>query len=189
MPDFTLHSIPREWSKLLSRIQQKESRALIAGGCLRDHYLERPVADIDIFVPDDETGAAGVIRYDRPVLAKSVPKPYFTHDSDVRQIGYYESAEERLTPVNLIHVSSYACTPWDQIERFDFGICQIAFDGQQLFMTSAFGRDVKERTFTYLRQEPSEAQHEASMGRFERLSLKYPGWKLRQPLTDALDVL
>lgn len=180
-PDFTTTGIPAEWQMLLYRIQRKEPRAIIAGGALRDHYLGRPVSDLDIFVPVGGGDAAGVVELDRPKLVHQVPEPYMIFDSEVRQIGLWASDILDITPVNLIHVSDYVCTPWDQINRFDFGVCQIAYDGRQLHMTSAFCRDVSQKTFTYTRTSPTEAQHEQSMKRYARLQAKYAGWAMVDP--------
>ena len=181
MTDFTKFAIPNWWRVLLNRVQLKAPKALIGGGCLRDLYLNRPIADVDLFVPEGESGVREVVNLTHPKLTRYAYEPYFTHDQHVRQIGYFESAVLDVPPINLIHVSAHTCEPWTQIERFDFGLCQIAFDGEQLYMSSAFGRDVKQKTFTYTRNPDTEAQRTNSMARYERLSKKYEGWKLVMP--------
>lgn len=58
------------------------------------------------------------------------------------------------------------------IKHFDFGICQIAFDGADLHSTAAYQQDVKKKTITLQKDNGTSAQH------LQRIVKKYPDYKL-----------
>ncbi len=64
---------------------------------------------------------------------------------------------------------------------FDFGVCQIASDGEKIITTAAYDRDVADRQMTAVKPNPDTPEHQA------RLLLKYPAWALRgaSPTTPA----
>ena len=81
--------------------------------------------------------------------------------------------EYRDEVINLIYCRAPYILPF--IEDFDFGICQIAFDGQEIITSQAFLWDVKHSVFT-LRHGLS---YEKSKERYERISQRYPGWQMK----------
>lgn len=170
------YKIPAAAVSALCRVHDHVPEALVAGGCLRDTLLGRPVNDVDIFVPyGKERLAALAIEGTHPVLTKSIPEPYFTFNSDVRSVDYYAGSDGEL-PINIIGVSEGTCTPWQQLERFDFGICRVAFDGERLWKDLSFDRDARDRTFTLMVSQTDD-QRDYSMQRYERLLKKYPTWR------------
>ena len=58
------------------------------------------------------------------------------------------------------------------IKHFDFGICQIAFDGADLHSTAAYQQDIKKKTITLQKENGTAAQH------LQRIVKKYPDFKL-----------
>lgn len=58
------------------------------------------------------------------------------------------------------------------IKHFDFGICQIGFDGADLHSTPAYEQDVKKKTITLQKDNGTSAQH------LQRIVKKYPDYKL-----------
>ena len=52
-------AIPKEWLDVLTEIQAIFPGAVIAGGALRDLYNERPIKDVDIFIPTDPHNLEG----------------------------------------------------------------------------------------------------------------------------------
>ena len=44
-------NLPQEWLDVLKEIQQYFPGAVIAGGALRDLLSDKPIKDVDIFVP------------------------------------------------------------------------------------------------------------------------------------------
>jgi hypothetical protein len=174
------YCIPIDAVDALLRIQVDVPEALLAGGCIRDCINNVPVNDFDIFVPEDMAWIARrAIKDTHPKLGRSIPEPYFTHNNDVRSVSYYEG--DALTPVNIIGVTRGTCTPEQQLERFDFGICRVAFDGDNLWKDLSFDRDMLQKTFTLTDAYQTCDQLNYSLGRFERLSAKYQGWKLVRP--------
>lgn len=172
------YKIPGEYTDLLAHVQSYVPQALLAGGCLRDTINNVPVNDIDIFVPEDKAKLAGHLISDtHPTLAKSIPEPYFTMNNDVRSVDYYAGARG-VRPVNIIGVTAWTCTPEQQLARFDFGICRVAYDGKTLWKDLSFDRDKADRTFTLTSNFQTPDQLKNSRARFERLSGKYVGWKL-----------
>jgi hypothetical protein len=171
------YPIPLSASYVLSLIQQGGvPEAIVAGGCLRDAIMGRSINDIDVFVPEDKAHkAAFAIQDTHPTLAKSIPEPYFTFNNDVRSVNYYEAPDGWL-PVNIIGVTKGTCTPEQQLERFDFGICRVAFDGRRLWKDLSFDRDQADETFT-LSVSQTQDQRRYSMQRYERLQAKYNGWR------------
>src|SRR3546814_2316422 len=91
--------------------------------------------------------------------------------ADLECLGYitllWGGLEVQIVPVTT--------TPKGLLERLDFGICQIGFDGTDVIRTPAYVRDRDNQTFTLIRCDNAD-QKERSRQRFERLSVKYPGW-------------
>lgn len=168
------YPIPAQAAQVLRRVQQEVPEAIVAGGCLRDAIMNRPINDIDVFVPEDQAARAAMAIYEtHPKHVKTLHEAYFTFNNDVRRVSYYEGGEGKL-PVNIIGV--YQCTPEKQMERFDFGICRVAFDGIRLWKDLAFDRDQRDETFSLL-VDQTEEQLKYSLQRFERLQGKYNGWR------------
>lgn len=170
------YPIPLNAHWVLTRIKKEVPRAFIAGGCIRDTILKRPVSDIDVFVPHgEEYLAREAIAHSHPKHTKEVPEPYFIMHTDVRTVNYYEG--EDALPVNIIGITQGLDNPKAQLERFDFGLCRVAWDGKRLWKDLSFDVDSRDETFTLLFTQSDDA-HENSMRRYARISQKYPGWKL-----------
>ena len=173
--------IPLVWQVVFGNVQAAAPKAMMAGGCLRDLFAEKPVNDIDIFVPVESLfEAEKAIKLTHPAMTKTIAEAYLTHDTDVSSIWYYQTLLNNLPPVNLILVSEERCTLDYQLTRFDFGICQIGWAGGELLHTEAYSRDVENKTFT-LKDRQSDTQYAHSMTRWDRLSRKYPEFTLVQP--------
>jgi hypothetical protein len=173
-------TIPSEWRNLLNRVKAAAPSAMLGGGCLRDLFMFRTINDLDVFVrqdhPGDEAGefaaARTVIRETHPQLLKVAHEPYFTHTFNVRRVEYYGSPLG-WPPVNLIGVAEHILTsPAALAADFDFGLCQIVYDGTQVYASEAFHNDVENHTFTITLPQ-TEDQHENTMKRYERLRQKY----------------
>lgn len=149
--------------------------AVIAGGCLRDADNDRPIADIDVFVDNRSAGSVYAALLDEGyVRTKTLTEAYMTLDNSIMMCSYFERPNS--LPVNVIEVYGRADLE-EQLERFDFGICAIGWDGKNLIRAPRYQRDQQDHTFT-LRRYQSDQQREYSLQRFERLSQKYPGWSL-----------
>lgn len=167
--------IPAAYAATLAAVREVFPGALIAGGALRDLDNGREVKDLDIFAPDvtdldDLKARAGHFGVLLSVMG-----------------GYESWATEECVgvidlqigdqPFQLIGLRS---GPETILPRLDFGICRIGFDGTEVIRTGDYLADQATQSFTILRADDS-AQRERSLRRFERLSAKYPGWKLVDP--------
>jgi len=82
-------------------------------------------------------------------------------------------------PVQVV-VMNRKVEPMFTIQRHDFGICQIGFDGETLYTTPEYDTDQKNHTFTLVRCR-DDRDKQRSLHRWERLKTRYPDWTLRMP--------
>ena len=69
----------------------------------------------------------------------------------------------------------------DNVARFDFGICQAAWDGETVYTSAEYKIDVEQKSFTVCRAD-NQAQFDYSMSRFEKMTAeRYAGWQLKVP--------
>lgn len=170
--------IPKQVQQLLKQIQTVTPEAILAGGYLRDLDHKVQPKDIDIFV----SAIHSLFELQR-----------LCDVADWRYNEVTESAECDDTISNQIHwtvegieqeVNVLACArdiiPVERFSRFDFGLCQIMFDGAVLITTPAYQLDKINKTFTLMRYTNSKA-HENSIQRFVRFKWRYPEHKLIIP--------
>lgn len=169
-------NIPNEACQVLDLVQNSGAvDAIIAGGCLRDADNDRPINDIDVFVGSRYADSAyAALLADGYVLGKRLDEAYMTMDGSIKCCSYFE--REGSLPVNVIEIYG-RCDLEHQLERFDFGICAIAWDGKNLIKALRYQIDQQNKTFT-LRRRQTDLQKEYSLQRFTRLAQKYPGYKL-----------
>lgn len=172
-----------DWLKLLGLIQTRAPGALLGGGALRDYSFGVHAKDLDFFIDESANTARviEVIRRSHPDIVNHIDCDVTYQDWSTDVLGIYElGGNPEMPPVNLIRVRSGTCDLNTQLARFDFGICQIAHDGNQLRVTEAYLKDRAEKTFT-LTGSRTKRQYEQSLKRFERISPRYPGWTLVAP--------
>lgn len=188
-------AIPNSWHAVLARIHTIAPEALLAGGALRDLDNNRPVKDLDVFVNDRTdfnilTAALSEFYPDR-VSFKDYQHTSVYHENDntVASVSLYEGS--LLPPLNVIGVYG-DINPMGRFARFDFGLCQIAFNGQHMIETEAYRHDRANRLLTMIRCESLPA-FQRSLVRYHRLTGKYVDWPLVIPTkyvryaTDTLD--
>jgi hypothetical protein len=153
----------------------------IAGGAVRDTLLERQIRDIDIFVRDGVTSnkAADLLRSDFGYVKVGEWTRYEDFsDPMVARVAKFEKADETI-PICLIGLKE-DLSPYDNIARFDFGVCMAAWSGGHttIITDDRFKRDIESKTFTLYRAD-NLAQFSYSMVRFEKLTAdRYKGWTL-----------
>jgi hypothetical protein len=155
----SIEDIPHEWKVKLSSLQETFPKAVIAGGCLRDWwtYRTRDVKDIDFFIPSTTDSELQTYLTNQDVIYSKSDKYGNFGNTDVTSVCKTDKYE-------------YVALRNDRIlERFDFGICQIMFDGEALTYTDQFVKDIEARTFTLLRAD-NKTQYDRSVRRFERLT-------------------
>lgn len=187
MPLITAEQIPQAWRQVLHVVQEVNPAAIIAGGALRDldNECARDIKDLDIFAYES---AKRDIQ--RKLTANGYTQTYCYQPSASEDTGLFIDGNDSfegiiggrgddVLDINLIYVKN-PIEPADYMKQFDFGICQIMFDGRQVLATRAYFHDKAFETFTLLRAN-STRQFMDSMNRFNRLRKKYKDWTMTIP--------
>lgn len=169
--------IPAWWRDLLARVQLACPSAVIAGGCLRDRDNGREVKDIDIFISavtmreaDDAMAAlrrTGLVVSFVPSEATAYPDDQHLEVVAIADVLRFE------LPVQLIF------TDWPTsriVDRFDYGICRLAFDGKSVTRPLEYDGDREAKVFRLRRSRPTPVSMRGSIHRYARLVQKYEGW-------------
>jgi hypothetical protein len=181
--------IPENWKTLLAAVREVLPDAVIGGGCLRDLDNGREVKDIDIF-----TSGANMRRLtnNRDELIEAGfdcdeidPDKLYPIGDGNDVVGHFDILGGVGLPVQIIVVN------WPIariVERFDFGICWLAFDGETLTRPVEYDEDKRDKVFRLRRQRTNE-EMVASVHRYARLSRKYEGWRFALYEEDAFGTL
>jgi hypothetical protein len=170
--------IPRAWFLALIGIQRTHPEAIIAGGALRDLDNNRPVKDVDIFVHgkgieslfDLRTWLVGTYKVDCDEIDEKKVYP-ISDGNDV--VGYFDAHFEGMTvPTQIIMLRT---SDIGAVDRMDYGICRISFDGTTLTRTPEYIIDQRDKVFR-LRIDRGAVGMASSVHRFARLQAKYQGW-------------
>jgi hypothetical protein len=170
------------YTTILTGLQQVAPETHIAGGAVRDTILEKPIHDIDVFMPDEHVEtAASLLRSSYGYVKVGDWKQYLGFSDPVMtRVAKLEKADETI-PICIIGLRPDWASPKANLSRFDFGICMAAFDGKETIRTGKFDSDAENRTFT-LHRADNEAQFVYSMSRFEKItSERYTGWTIEIP--------
>jgi hypothetical protein len=173
----------QDYGNILEALQRDVSGSVhIAGGAVRDTILERPIRDIDIFLPHTAGEPAAALLRAKFGYVKVGEWKQYAHFSDpmLVRVAKFEKADETI-PLCLIGLTE--SLPLDEnIARFDFGVCMAAWGGNGTMLTNDhFKRDIEGKTFTLCRAD-NFAQFSYSMVRFEKLTAdRYKGWALSVP--------
>jgi hypothetical protein len=112
---------------------------------------------------------------------------YGPDERGVDMIMYCRSPIEGVLPLNLIFLDPAAMPPFGEASKvtvekviadFDFGLCQIGFDGERIHTTEAFWKDLFSIECTLTRCL-GWWDYERSMERFERFKKKIPFLRLK----------
>jgi hypothetical protein len=174
-------TILEKYAGILGTIQDLCPTAHIAGGAVRDTILDRPIKDIDLFLSDGATESAAQLLRTRFGYVKVGEWARYEGFSDpvVERLAKFENAGEA-TPLCLIGLKA-PLSMRANLERFDFGVCMIAWDGVQIMRTDEFDRDVENKAFT-LHRADNQQQFDYSMSRFRKITKdRYAGWTLSVP--------
>jgi hypothetical protein len=83
-------------------------------------------------------------------------------------------------PIQIIHIE--AIEPFDLLDSFDLGICQIGFDGEHVLKTQAFEWDIKHDLITMRHID----RYRRSIQRYCRIHERYKAFELAIPELDTL---
>lgn len=175
-----------QFLKVLTEFEALGGTGIVYGGCLRDTLTGRgPIKDIDIACALTAANLHAIDHYVARLLDTCGVRV------TEQMIGYgnfpdvYKSVQVE-TPdhptVNFVVLSDDFDFRKEVVaSRCDFGICQVALDKDGLYRTEAFDKDLRNYTFTYLREPFDQAQFDRSMRRWERFSERYEGWRMVVP--------
>lgn len=188
----TADAIPADWEELRSLVELACGPTVIVGGALRDLDNNRAVKDLDLFVlvPPLLANSFDPAFYEaalrRTVPGLEVVQQLHTGYAEFRdEVFHVTTCRVAEFPYELQVIFTTLETPQAAVERVDFGMCQIGWDGEALIRTTAYYCDRATCSFTLL-QAPSEHHRKRSIRRFERFVEKYPGWRFRE---DAVELV
>lgn len=167
--------IPGEWTKTLLAIQALGTPAVIGGGALRDLDNGRPIKDVDVFVPCKTDTDVQVWHAKLSAIFSCDPidsEAWYPLGEANEVVGFFTFRASGLYPFQFIGVQ------WDVakiIDRFDFGICKLSYDGQTVTIHPDYLADKEAKVFR-LRRPRDDQQLRASVIRYARLYAKYEGW-------------
>lgn len=155
-------TIPDEWVTLIKEYREKiDPTAVIAGGAIRDCYYGVAPKDIDIFTKS----FAGLPHWS----ASDTCQPAFEYEGmqHIEAAVIFNTDDNMILPVNVVTVKDIE--PINVVDTFDFGFCQIAFDGEQVTMTDAFKRDDTSNIITMTKID----RYQRSIRRYARINERY----------------
>lgn len=123
--DQTGVEIPQEWKNALNEVRENFPDAIIAGGALRDLYCNKEIKDLDFFAHPTQS--------EMPIMWSGSDMDY----DGMQYVLAVCSRHDKSPPQNLIIYDNAPSTA-ALLESFDFGICQIGYDGYNILVTSAF---------------------------------------------------
>jgi len=160
--------------------------AVVAGGCLRDHFLGLEPKDIDVFIPctslehwlevkcglmdkfyNKEQPAGGPYLWD---LQEGKEYDCTDFDRDKNPLYGVLAGELCGYEVNIIARTNHA-TPEELVSMFDFGILQSWYDGTKTHYTEAQMVDCLFRRATLMHDKHVQQ----SINRFLRFNTRNPG--------------
>lgn len=166
--------IPESWKQCLAEVQKTFPNAVIGGGCLRDVYFGVEPKDIDIFIPmtTQKEVSDFLVESNEITVHRDMPSYNGFSNSDVTRVVTvtWKNLKADDLPVELIAVE---VTKDAILNRFDFGICQLTYDGVEVKYTSRFIIDARTKCFSLVRCD-NQDQFNRSLKRWERLHERYP---------------
>lgn len=176
----TVADIPKPWRDIFQLIREAFPGARMAGGCLRDRDNGRPVKDIDVFIPEATAKFADLeaVRDCLTALGgsseimndKVYPKGVDNHVVGVVDVKFVSCS----VPFQLI-VGDWGQSAEDLYRCFDFGICQISYDGRTIHRSHDYEHDVRRKEFRVVTPRSQNAMNQ-TVERYARLKAKYKDW-------------
>lgn len=142
--------------------------AFIAGGAVRDLYLNRSVKDVDVWVPvtlsQMQRLAPNEVHNEYTVTERGIFKVVKTFIKNIPvDIIYHEIPEGLSQRDEMIRYI---------VGKFDFGLCMIWYADFGIVRSSAFDKDYCHKTLTEMNRTRARAS------RIERIRNKFPNYLL-----------
>lgn len=193
--------IPANWQDVLCKIRAVYPNAIIGGGALRDLHHGKPAKDIDIFIPVSiwaEVEVPFVVGYDASwgeIVAGTTPcdpahiqwstlaslfqcevrlkfNSVYGRDGnlprDVMAVYNVRINDETFEVIFVMQPEGTSTINW-----FDLSICQIGYDGSEVFTTEAFNQTLQDKTIRIMNVNRVDRQAK----RMARMLTKYPEYK------------
>jgi hypothetical protein len=169
--------IPSTWKQLLADIQKVAPEAVLAGGALRDLDHGLPAKDLDVFIAagsGNEAEGLNELMGGHPMTDPEI-QMYPDNMPEIQLVADHDPEREKFNnltglPLQFIYIN------WQThniIKRFDYGLCQIMYDGRELRTSEQYDTDKQEKTMTLLRCD-NEFALGRSVERFARWKPRYP---------------
>jgi hypothetical protein len=159
--------------------------AIVAGGAIRDLDNGRAdtVKDIDIVVFDRPNYLADLLMamwdFKHKVAVREEVANYLAFENVCCVHEFTDPYTFETPPPVQVVVARHPRTALEILQRHDFGLCQIGYDGYSIIKTAAYEHDKLNGWFTLVRCRDA-ADYKRSHGRHARLSLtKYAGYPMR----------
>lgn len=201
--DSRLARLPEEWLQVTQAFEDiGKSRAMIAGGALRDLFNNRAIKDVDLFVPTqgsprknrkmiEAVFAKAGIPLKQPLgktaqLVRDVNQHYYSFSSTSRLESWNVIAGPTEQNYNIIFVGGdYAKTLKNNASEFthwfDIGICQIATDGHALYTSHQYRRHMEKKEIELCQHNEGTPEH------MQRIIAKYPDFTVSPYAQTILD--
>jgi len=178
---------------ILNEIKKTIPTAIIAGGAIRDMYHNKPVKDIDIFVPDHSPTGVDVFSPDfwkqqfglaTSIYSDDYVKPVSDgDDGSCNEKEYINMVWEISSNGVLYNIVIANIDPTEYVTRFfDVGLCKAYCDGVKIRLTSDFMYDSKHKKLTLVSEDMSQDEFNYMMdNHIRKLKIKYHGYSLVVP--------
>ena len=166
------------WDRLLKVAQEIDPAAHIAGGAVRDYLLGKTIRDHDLFTTASTVGLVSHTLFPYQAPDNYEGPEYFVAFPDIA--ASIEFSDIRNGRVNIIGLNSpYGMR--SNVNRFNFGLNRVGYDGKEFYITPEFVRDLQNKTFT-LRGGLTTEQLRLNIEKWEFfLQSKYPDYRLVLP--------
>lgn len=155
----------------LKVIQKFDARAVIAGGYLRDMILGVQPKDVDIWIYKQ---LPKELVLDLPPDSYKVLRRIPVQNSFAMKC--IVSVEWRGITFDIIQLRDPTIRA---VDRFDFGLNQVWYDGKLIHTTPAFDYDQKNKTITYLNSSENYTRLDRIIKeRIPRMRAKYPTYEV-----------
>jgi hypothetical protein len=171
-----INQIPQVWIDMLRKVQGELPSAVIAGGALRDLWHNKPIKDVDIFIPmksDEvdldaiEAKVLAIYPYSELVLTSMYGQKGDVATPGFRNIFAIWRMEVDGVIYELIFIEDMG---ENMIDVFDISICQISFDGEMLHTSKEFMRSIGDGVIRVCNTNRADRQ----VKRLRRVMDKYP---------------
>jgi hypothetical protein len=158
----------KQLQALCGLIREVMPLAIIGGGAPRDAFLGGAIKDIDVFVQCDQDKFASLCEALAAKLGGTI-----TGNAAYVHAPSYDIDVPGFPPLNVIQRGICVI---DDLDDYDFGICQIAVTPSEVLKTSRFLKDIANNTVTYTHADAvREDWHvQSSTKRLGRILAKYP---------------